>query len=73
MKAKRNSPEELGRFVNALRDCLGLEPLHRPRSEVKGTRGVKKRQVELEVVRFAVTRPDPWHPSRTPIRSSEWK
>jgi hypothetical protein len=67
MKAKRVGPEaeKLGKFVNGLREYLGLDPLHRPRSEARET---KVR--ELDVMRFGATRPDPWHPARTPMRGS---
>lgn len=66
MKAKRVGPEaeSLGIFVNGLREYLGLDPLHRPRSEAREAKKVR----ELDSVRFGATIPDPWHPSRTPIR-----
>jgi hypothetical protein len=62
--AKRVGPEteKLGKFVNGLREYLGLDPLHRP--------GQKEKPRTVDVMRFGATRPDPWHRSRTPIRGS---
>lgn len=56
---------ELNRFVNWMRHHLGLDPI-RTHHNIPQTPSTDLR-------RFAATIPDPWHRSRTPIRSSEWK
>lgn len=60
-----NKQDELGRFVDGLREYLGLDPIPRPHAEA---RVVRKRVTD--VIRFGATIPDPWHRSQTPIRNS---
>ena len=63
------STEELGRFINGLRDYLGLDPIDRPRNEAKGRRS----RVESDTLRFGRTYPEMWHQTRTPIRNSNFE
>jgi len=65
MARTKKYTEELGEWMNGLRDYLGLDPLHKPHAI---PREIRSRQ--LDVLRFGATRPDPWHPSRTPMRNS---
>jgi hypothetical protein len=70
MKAERvivkDSTEELGRFIDDLREYLGLDPIDRPHNKAKGRRTL----VESDTLRFARTYPEAWHRSRTPVRNS---
>jgi len=56
--------EELNQFVNWMRTKLGLDPIE----TFHGRVAIKGRVTGLS--RFGATIPDPWHPSRTPMRNS---